>query len=174
MANGDQVVGHHHIITQALHHATSEAFCPVKKRDIYNLDPQDTLLGELNPNYQGLLFPESSPESPDLESIMGDAVDPEVKQRIVSTVNQSLAINRDRVQVLDSTIRSLYTATSGLGNNGAETVRGFGQVYTALDIRQQSIIWRAGPYVKPTSLAKAKPVLKDKPISAPKEKRTRG
>ena len=43
---------------------------------------------------------------------MGDAVDPEVKQRIVSTVNQSLAINRDRVQVLDSTIISLYLFTA--------------------------------------------------------------
>ena len=107
MANGDQVAGHRHTIDQAPKHAASEAFCPVKKRDIYNLDPQDTLLGELNPNYQGLLFPVCSLESPDLESIMGDAVDPEVKQRIVSTVNQSLAINRDRVQVLDSTIISL-------------------------------------------------------------------
>ena len=104
MANGDQVAGHHHTIYQAPKYAANEAFCPVKKRDIYNLDPQDTLLGELNPNYQGLLFPVCSLESPDLESIMGDAVDPEVKQRIVSTVNQSLAINRDRVQVLDSTI----------------------------------------------------------------------
>ena len=66
------------------------------------------LLGELNPNYQGLIIPECSPESPDLESIMGDTVDPEVKLRIVSTVNQSLAANREKVQVLDSTIRSLY------------------------------------------------------------------
>ena len=92
---------------------------------------------------------------------MGDAVDPEVKQRIVSTVNQSLAINRDRVQLLDSTISSLYLAASSLVNKGAETLRSFGQVYTVLDIWQQSIIRRAGPFVKPTSLAEAKTRLKD-------------
>ena len=107
MANNDQVTVHRHTMDEALKHAANEAFCLVKKRDIYNLDPRDTLLGELNPNFQGLLFPVCSLESLDLESIMGDAVDPEVKQRIVSTVNQSLAINRDRVQVLDSTIISL-------------------------------------------------------------------
>jgi len=54
-------------------------------------------------------------------------------------------------------------------------------MYTALDVQQQSIIRRAGPFVKPTSLAEAKPGLKEKPIcvrssaiSAPKKKRTRG
>ena len=51
MANSDQVTGHHHTIYQAPKYAASEAFCPIKKRDIYNLDPQDTLLGELNLNY---------------------------------------------------------------------------------------------------------------------------
>ena len=51
MANVDQVAGHHYTIYQAPKYAASEAFCPVKKRDIYNLDPRDTLLGELNPNY---------------------------------------------------------------------------------------------------------------------------
>ena len=80
MANGDQVTGLWHIIGQALKHANSEAFCPVRKRDIYNLDPQDTLLGELDSAYQGLIFLECSPESPDLESIMGDSVDPDTKQ----------------------------------------------------------------------------------------------
>ena len=100
------MAGHCHTINQALKHATSEAFYQVKKRYIYNLDPQDTLLGELNPEYQGLLFPECSPESLDLESILGDTVHPEVKLRITSTVNQSLAANRDKVQVYDSTFRS--------------------------------------------------------------------
>ena len=64
-------------------------------------------------------------------------MDPEVKLRITSTVNQSLAANRDREQVYHSTLRSLYKAAFGLVNDGAETLRGFGQVYTALDIRQQ-------------------------------------
>jgi len=102
IANSDQVSGHHHTINQDPKHAASEVFCLVKKRVIYNLDPPDTLLRELNPNYQGLLFRVCSPESPDLESIMG-------VQWILrsnkgfSAVNKSLAINRDRVQVLDST-----------------------------------------------------------------------
>ena len=128
MANSDHVAGHSHTINQALKHATSEAFYQVKKRYIYNLDPQDTLLGELNPEYQGLLFPECSPESLDLESILGDTVHPEVKLRITSTVNQSLAANRDKVQVFDSTFRSLYKAASSLVNDMAETLRCFWQV----------------------------------------------
>ena len=61
MANGDQVAGHCLTINQALLHANHEALRPVKKRDLYNLDPQDTLLGELDLAYQGLIFPECSP-----------------------------------------------------------------------------------------------------------------
>ena len=68
---------------------------------------------------------------------MGDTVNPEVKQRIVSAINQSLANNRDKLQVLDSTIRSLCSAASGLVNNGAETLRGFRKVYTALDVQRR-------------------------------------
>ena len=113
---------------------------------------------------------------------MGDSVDPETKERIMNTVNQSLASNRDKVQVLDSTIRSLYTVASGLVNNGAETLRGFGLVQTALDVRQQSIMRKAGPFVKPTSsVAEPKPGPKDKPIcarssatNAPKKRKSRG
>ena len=69
----------------------------------------------------------------------------------MNTVNQSLANNQDKVQVLDTTIRSLYTVDFGLVNNWAETLRGYGLVQTALDIRQQSIVRKAGPFVKPVS-----------------------
>ena len=93
MANGDQVAGHQLTINQALLHGNREAFLPVKKRDLYNLDPQDTLLGELDPAYQGLIFLDCSPESPDLESIMGDSVDRDTKERIMNAVNKSLANN---------------------------------------------------------------------------------
>ena len=119
MANGDQVADHCFIIDQALVHANQEAFLPVKMRDLYNLDPQDTLLGDLDPAYQGLIFPDRSPESMDLESIMGDLVDPDTKERIMNAVNQSLANNMEKVQVLDSNIRSLYSLASRLVNNGA-------------------------------------------------------
>ena len=55
MANSDQVADHRLAIDQALIHTNQESFLPVKKRDLYNLDPQDTLLGELDPAYQGLI-----------------------------------------------------------------------------------------------------------------------
>ena len=152
------VAGHRLTIDQALLHANCEAFLSIKKRDLYNLDPQDTLLGELDPAYQGLIIPECSPESPDLESIIGNSVNPETKERIMNAVNQSLASNRDKVQVLDSTIRSLYSAASRLVNNGAEILRSFGLVKTALDVRQQSIVRKAGPFAKPaSSVAEPKP-----------------
>ena len=53
----------------------------------------------------------------------------------MSTVNQSLASNRNKVQVLDSNFRSLYTVASGLVNNGVETFSGFRLVQTTLDVR---------------------------------------
>ena len=43
-----------------------------------------------------------------------------------------------------------YTVASGLVNDGVETLRGFGRVQTALDIHQQSILRKCGPFVKPT------------------------
>ena len=86
------------------------------------------------------------------------------------------------VQILDSKIRSLYIAASGLVNDRVETLRGFGRVQTALDICQQSILRKSGPFVKPiSSLAVTKP-RKDKAITcatslasnAAKKKRSRG
>ena len=77
MANSDQVEGHHLTIEKALKQTNCEAFFPIRKWDIYNLDPQDTLLGERDQGYQGLILQECSPKSPDLESIMGDSVDPD-------------------------------------------------------------------------------------------------
>ena len=38
---------------------------------------------------------------------------------------------------------------SRLVNNGVESLRGYGQIQTALDVRQQSILRRLGPFVKP-------------------------
>ena len=40
---------------------------------------------------------------------------------------------------------------SGLVNDGVESLRGFGQIQTALDVCHQSILRRAGPFIKPTS-----------------------
>ena len=69
-SNGNQSGNHHVTIYQALANTAKDAFLPVRERDLYNLDPQPTVLGELDPDYQGLIFPDYSLEEPDLESIM--------------------------------------------------------------------------------------------------------
>ena len=128
MANGDQVADHHHNIDHALTNAAQGAFLPVKKRDLYSLDPQPTIMRELDPTYQGLIFLDFSLEEPDLESIMEDLVTQEIQTRILTAVRQSHANNQEMVQLLDSKIRSLYTAAFGLVNDRVETLRGFGKV----------------------------------------------
>ena len=71
MAKADQVADHHHKIDQALTNTAQGTFLPVMERDLFGLDPQPTILGELDPSYQGPVFPDSSNlEEPDLESIM--------------------------------------------------------------------------------------------------------
>ena len=59
--------------------------------------------------------------------------------------------NQEKVQSLDSKIRSLYTVASGLVNDRVETLRGFPQVQTALNFHQQSILRKSGPFIKHTS-----------------------
>ena len=72
----------------------------------------------------------------DLESIIGDSIDPTIKERIIIAVNQSRDKNQMKVQALDSTIRKLYEAASGLVNNRAESLRGYGFVHAVHDIRR--------------------------------------
>ena len=62
MAIGDIVADHCLTIYQAHAHAHKGAFLPVRERDLFCLDPQDTLLGELDPTYQSLIFPDHSLE----------------------------------------------------------------------------------------------------------------
>ena len=140
--NGHRVfIADHRLdINQATATAAQGAFLPVRERDLFQLEPQPTVMPELDPSYQGLLFPELSLEDPDLESIMGDEVSPEMKTMILMAVKQSQANNQQMVQLWDSKARSLYSAAAGLVNDGVETLRGFGKVQTALDIRQQSIL----------------------------------
>ena len=90
---------------------------------------------ELDSTYQGLIFPDFSLEELDLESIMEGLVPQEIQTRILVAVRQSHANNQEMVQLLDSKIRSLYTVASGLVNDGVETLRGYGWVQTALNIR---------------------------------------
>ena len=126
---------------QALAHATREAFHPARERDLFSLGiPHITLFGELDPSYKGLIFLDCYLETPDLETIIGGSIDPIIKERIIIAVNQSHDRNQMKVQFLDSTIRSLYVAASGLVNDRAETLRGYGLVHAVLDIRRQSIV----------------------------------
>ena len=69
------------------------------------------------------------------------------------------------MQLLDAKARSLYSSAAGLVNDGVETLRGFGKVQTALDIRQQSILRKSGPFVKPCSSLAGVKLYKDKGIS---------
>ena len=115
------------------------------------MGPQPTVIRELDPTNKGVVFLDFSLEDPDLESIMGDRDPMDIKVRILAAARQSHANNQEMVQLLDSKIRSLYTAASGLVNDGVETLRGFGRVQTALNVHQQSILRKSGPFVKPTS-----------------------
>ena len=54
---------------------------------------------------------------------------------ILTAVKQSQANNQQMVQLLDAKARSLYSSVAGLVNDRVETLRGFGKVQTALDIR---------------------------------------
>ena len=125
MANADFMVDHRLEIDQATDRAPQEAFLPVRKRDLYHLDPQPTVMSELDSSYQGLLFPELSLEDPDLESIMGDEVSPDMKTKILAAVNQTQANNQQMVQHWDSKAKNLSSAAALLINDGVDTLRGF-------------------------------------------------
>ena len=66
MPNGDFIVDHHLDIKQATATAAQGAFLPVRERDLFQLDPQNLVMPELDPAYQGLLFPELSLQDLDL------------------------------------------------------------------------------------------------------------
>ena len=97
MANADYLAGHRHQIVDTMADAAPRAFHPVRERDLFSLGPQNTVMGELDPNYQGLLFPDICLEQPELQSIMGDQVPQEVQNRILTAVRQVHANNIQRV-----------------------------------------------------------------------------
>ena len=67
---------------------------------------------------------------------------------ILSAVWQSQTNNYQMVQLLDAKARSLYSSAIGLVNDGVKTLKRFGRVQSALDIRQQSILREYGPFVR--------------------------
>ena len=128
MANVDYLAGHRHQIEKAMADAAPQAFLPIKERDLFNQGSQPTVMGELNPAYQGPIFPDFCLEQPELESIMGDQVPQEIKAKILSAVRQAHLNNLQRVQQWDSKVRSLYTAASGHVNDGIESLRGYWRI----------------------------------------------
>ena len=71
-------------------------------------------------------------------------------------VKQSHDRNQMKVRALDSTIRKLYEAASGLVNDGAETLRNYGLVHAVLDIRRRSII-RSSRLLRPNFDVQSRP-----------------
>ena len=65
--------------------------------------------------------------------------------------SSQLSDRLEQVQLWDSKVRSLYSAASGLVNDGVETLRGYGWMQTTLNVHQQFILRRAGPFNKPPS-----------------------
>ena len=66
MANTDYLAGHCHQIEDAMADAAPGAFHPVRERDLFSLGPQNMVMGELDPNYQGLFFPDICLEQSEL------------------------------------------------------------------------------------------------------------
>ena len=66
-------------------------------------------------------------------------------------VEESHDENYRRVQALDTRFRSLYTAATGLVNDGTQAIRGYGRLASALDVREQAILRKCGTFVKPTT-----------------------
>ena len=90
------------------------------------------VMPELDPTYQGLLFPDLSLEDPDLESIMGDEVSREMKVMILSAVWRSQTNNHQMVQFLDAKAKSLYSSAVGLVNDEVKTLKRLSRVQLAL------------------------------------------
>ena len=113
-ANANQVADHHHKIDQAPTNAAQGegAFLPFRERDLFQLGPLSMVLLELDPAHQDLLFPDLSLEDPDLESIMGDEISPEMKTMILVAVKESHAKNQQMVQLMDAKARSLYSSAA--------------------------------------------------------------
>ena len=86
MANGDTISNHCLSIKQDNAKTAHGAFTPVRVRDMFQLGPKTTVLPGLVPKHHDLLFPDLCLEDPDLESIMGDKVPPEMKVRILAEV----------------------------------------------------------------------------------------
>merc|ERR1712243_330163 len=81
---------------------------------------------------------------------------------------------------IDSTVRDIYSLAADLVNDGMEVTRGYEKLVFALDVWQQQILRKCGPFVRPTTSKASKPQ-GGKPTNAvssatgmDKKKRSRG
>ena len=66
-------------------------------------------------------------------------------------MEESDAKNCRQVLALESKFRSLYTMAAGLVNNSTEAIRGYGRLASSLDVWQQAILRKSGPFLKATA-----------------------
>merc|ERR1711873_64727 len=104
------MASHRHNVNNAMANADQAAFHPVRERDLFSLGSRNTVMGELNPDHQGLLFLDICLEQPELQSIMGDQAPQEVQAKILQAVRQTHVNNLEKLWVWDSKVRSLYSA----------------------------------------------------------------
>ena len=98
------------------------------------------------------MFLGSEPEKPDLSAFLMDSRIPEeVCKWVKLLVEMFHQKNLKKVKALDQKVQGLCTTAAGLVNYSSETMCGYGKVISALDIRQQVILRKHGPFVKPTS-----------------------
>ena len=84
------------------------------------------------------------------------------------------------MKFIDSTVRDIYSIAADLVNDGMEVTRGYEKLVSALDVWQQQILRKCGPFVRPTTSKASKPQ-GGKPTNAvssatgiDKKKRSRG
>ena len=94
--NMDSMVDHKFNLDQVLAIAHKSAFMPRDKRDIFKLEPMPFVFGDLDPNYHGLLFPDTGLEKTNLASFM-DSVPEEVRGGILHCMKEVHTRNMEKV-----------------------------------------------------------------------------
>ena len=87
--NADQIAEHKFAIEETVADAQYGAFLGPRERDTFQIldHPAKVVLGDLNPDYSGLVFPGSEPEKLDLSALVMDSTIPqEVRERILLAV----------------------------------------------------------------------------------------
>ena len=119
---------------QTLSSTHQGAFLLLEGRDLFKLDPEQVIFGDLNPSNTGPLFTDSEPEKPDLVSLLQD-VPKEKRDRVVLAMKESHTENCEWVQALDSKCRCLYSTAAGLVNDGMKAIRGCGRLVSVLNVQ---------------------------------------